>query len=187
MNGEAVTWCHRIVVTRKQNGSPRRTVDVSTLNKRCAPETFSSESSFHLARRVPGESWKTVADVWNGYHYVPLRHSDRHLTTFNTPFDRWRYTRASRGLLSSGDWYIHRFDETIANFQRKDRCIKDTIHWDVELLNHRWRTIDCLILVDRAGVVLNPDTFQFAQHTVDFAGFRIIQRYGLYTPGISGL
>ena len=88
-HGEAVTWCHRMVVTRKQNGSPRRSVDLSPLNKHCARETFSSESPFHLARRVPGESWKTVTDAWNGYHSVPLRDSDRHLTTFITPFGRW--------------------------------------------------------------------------------------------------
>ena len=172
-HGEAVTWCHRMVVTRKQNGSPRRTVDLSPLNKHCARETFSSESPFHLARRVPGESWKTVTDAWNGYHSVPLRDSDRHLTTFITPFGRWRYTRALQGFLSSGDGYNRRFDEIIANFQHKERCIDDTDHWDVELQNHWWRTIDYLILVGRAGVVLNPDKFQFAQRTVDFAGFRI--------------
>ena len=48
------------------------------------------------------------------------------------------------------------------------------MHWDVELLNHWWMTIDYLILVDRAGVVLNPDTFQFAQRTVYIAEFRIL-------------
>ena len=119
-------------------------------------ETFSSASPFHLSKRVPGESWKT-ATAWNGYHYVPLRDSYRHLTTFITPFGIWRYSRAPQGFLSSGDGYNRRFDEIIANFQRKERCIDDTIHWDVELLNHWWRTIDYLILVGRAGVVLNPN------------------------------
>lgn len=33
--GEPVTWCHRMVVTRKHDGSPRRTVDLSPLNKFC--------------------------------------------------------------------------------------------------------------------------------------------------------
>ena len=136
-------------------------------------ETFSNASPFYLSKRVPGESWKTVTDARNGYHSVPLRDSDRHLTTFITPFGIWRYTRAPQGFLSSGDGYNRRFDEIIANFQRKERCIDDTIHWDVELLNHRWRIIDYLILVGRAGIVLNPDTLQFAQRTVDFAGFRI--------------
>jgi hypothetical protein len=42
--GEPVTWCHRMVVTRKHDGSLRRTVDLSPLNKFCKRETFATES-----------------------------------------------------------------------------------------------------------------------------------------------
>ena len=126
--GEPVTWCHRMVVTRKHDGTPRRTVDLSPLNKHCKRETFASESPFHLARRIPKDSWKTVTDAWNGYHSVPLRKSDRHLTTFITPFGRWRYTRAPQGFLSSGDGYNRRFDAILTDFDRKERCVDDTIH-----------------------------------------------------------
>ena len=86
--GEPVDWCHRMVITRKQDGTPRRTVDLSPLNKHCKRETHNAESPFHLARRIPHNTWKTVTDAWNGYHSVPLRESDRHLTTFITPFGR---------------------------------------------------------------------------------------------------
>ncbi len=61
--GEPVTWCHRMVVTRKHDGSPRRTVDLSPLNKFCQRETFATESPFHLARRIPKNTWKTVTDA----------------------------------------------------------------------------------------------------------------------------
>ncbi|KAJ8359136.1 hypothetical protein SKAU_G00156610 [Synaphobranchus kaupii] len=128
--GEPVTWCHRMVVTRKHDGSPRRTVDLSPLNKFCLRETFATESPFHLARRIPKGTWKTVTDAWNGYHSVPLRESDRHLTTFITPFGRWRYTRAPQGFLSSGDGYNRRFDAILSDFERKERCVDDTIHYD---------------------------------------------------------
>ena len=37
--GEPGTWCHRMVVTRKHDGKPRRTVDLSPLNKHCKRET----------------------------------------------------------------------------------------------------------------------------------------------------
>ena len=74
--GVTSTWCHRMVITRKSDGSPRRTVDLSPLNKFCKREVYSSESPFNLARRVPGNTWKTVTDAWNGYHSVPLRESD---------------------------------------------------------------------------------------------------------------
>ena len=82
--GEPVSWCHRMVVTRKHNGTPSRTVDLSPLNKHCKRETFETESPFRLARRVPKGTWKTVSDSWNGYHSVPLRQSDRDLTTIIT-------------------------------------------------------------------------------------------------------
>ena len=64
--GEPVTWCHRMVVTRKHDGSPRRTVDLSPLNKFCRRETYASDTPFHKARRVPGNTWKSVTDAWNG-------------------------------------------------------------------------------------------------------------------------
>ena len=145
--GEPVTWCHRMVVTRKHNGDPRRTVDLSPLNKHCNREIFASESPFHLARKILKGTWKTVTDAWNGYHSVPLRESDRHLTTFITPFGRWRYTRAPQVFLSSGGGYNRRFEAILTDFERKERCVDDTIHYDNDLVEHWWRTIDLLILV----------------------------------------
>ena len=177
--GEPVTWCHRMVVTRKHDGTPRRTVDLSPLNKFCKRETFSAEAPFPLARRVPGKSWKTVIDAWNGYHSIPLREEDRHLTTFITPFGRWRYTRAPQGFLSSGDGYNRRFDAILSDFERKERCVDDVLcHDDHEKLEaHWWRVIDLLITCGKSGIVLNskPGKFQFCQKKVNFAGFRLTE------------
>ena len=36
---EPLEWCARMVVTAKTDGSPRRTVDYSNLNKNCSRET----------------------------------------------------------------------------------------------------------------------------------------------------
>ena len=149
--GEPVSWCHHTVLTKKHNGTPRRTVDLSLLNKHCKRETFLTESPFHLARRVPKGTWETVSDVWNGYHSVPLRQSDRHLTTFITPFGRWRYTRAPQCFLSSGDGYNRRFDAILYDFERKERCVDDNIQYDTDLQTQWWRTIDFLIRVGQAA------------------------------------
>ena len=89
--GEPVEWRHRMMITRKHDGTPRHTVDISRLNKQCKREAHTSESPFHVARRIPANTHKTVTDVWNGYHLVELQESDRHLTTFATPNRLWRY------------------------------------------------------------------------------------------------
>ena len=112
-------------------------------------------------------------DAWNGYHSVPLRESDRHLTTFITPFGRWQYTRAPQGFLSSGDGYNRRFDAILSEFQRKERCVDDTIYYDEDLETHWWRAIDFISITGSYGIVLNPDKFQFAQSGVDIAGFHV--------------
>ena len=155
--GEPVEWCHRMVITRKHDGSPRRTVDLSPLNKHCKRETFSSESPFQLARHVPKGTWK----------------SDRPLTTFITPYGRYRYICAPQGYVSSGDGFNRRLDEVLSDFYSKERCIDDICHFDEDLEDHWWRSTDLLLTLGEAGVIVNPNKFQFAERSVEFAGFRI--------------
>ena len=90
-------WCFREVYTSKANGEPRRTVNYQPLNKWVKRDAFATESPFHIARRIPGHSWKTVSDAWNGYHSVPLHENSRHLTTFITMEGKFRYTRIPQG------------------------------------------------------------------------------------------
>ena len=131
------------------------------------------ESPFQIARRIPNNTWKTVTDAWNGYHSITLQEEDRHLTTFITPFGRFRYKRVPQGYVSSGDGYNRRFDAVLTDIERKERCVDDTVHFDENLEAHWWRTIDILRLVSESGIVLNPAKFQFAQKSVEFAGFRV--------------
>ena len=154
--GEPVIWCHRMVITRKHDGSPHRMVDLSPLNRHCKRETIPSESPFCVARRIPKGAWKTVTDAWNGFHGMLLDEESCPLTTFITPFGRFRYIRAPHGYLSSGDGYNRRLNEVLTDFLRKERCVDDTCHHDEDLEEHWWRTIDLLILLGKSGVVLNP-------------------------------
>ena len=65
------------------------------------------------------------------------------------------------------------FHQVLSIFERKERCIDDTIPYDSNLEQHWWRTIDFLTRVGRASIVLNNDKFQFAERSVDFAEFRV--------------
>ena len=164
-----------MVLTRKHDGKPRRTVNISPLNKFCLRETHPGETPFRCVKRIPRNTWKTVTDAWNGFHSIPLRESDRYLTTFITPWGPWRHKRGIQGYLSTGDAYNRRFDAILADFPRKERVTDDTCHYDPisDLEAHWWRMIDYLTIVGNAGIILNPDKLQFAQREVDFAGFRI--------------
>ena len=98
--GKPVTWCHRMVTAWKKNGKPRRTVDMQVLNKHAVRETHHTQSPFLQATLVPAGTKKTITDAWNGYHSVPIREGDRHLTTFITPWGRYRYKTCPQGCFT---------------------------------------------------------------------------------------
>ena len=54
-------------------GSPRRTVDFKALNNASCRQTHHIKTPFMLASRVPAFQKKSVLDVWNAYHLVPIR------------------------------------------------------------------------------------------------------------------
>ena len=76
-------------------------------------------------------------------------------------------------FFSSRDGYNRCFSAILADFERKERCVDDTIFYDGTLQQHWWKTIEFLAQVRQAGIVPNHDKFQFAKRSIDFAGFYI--------------
>ena len=171
--GEPVTWCHRMVICAKKNGKPRRTIDFQSLNSHATRETHHTQSPFHQARSVPHGKKKTVFDAWNGYHSVPLHPDDRHYTTFITPWGRYRYCTAPQGYIASGDGYSRRYDEVVASFPQKTKCIDDTLLWSDTIYDSFFQAARWLDICGKHGITLNPEKFVFAQDEVEFAGFEI--------------
>ena len=171
--GEPVTWCHRMVICAKKNGTPRRTIDFQPLNIHATRETHHTQSPFHQARSIPQGKKKTVFDAWNGYHSVPLHPEDRHYTTFITPWGRYRYRTAPQGYIASGDGYTRRYDEIISSIPNKTKCVDDTLLWSDTIEESFFQASHWLDICGRHGITLNPEKFTFARDEVEFAGFEI--------------
>ena len=105
-HGETPKFVHKVVYTSKPNGNLRRVVDLSPLNKHCKRELHAMQSHFELARGIPPNTWQSVFDAWNEYHFIELHEDDRHLTTFLSPTGhRYRNQVALQGYASSGNGY----------------------------------------------------------------------------------
>ena len=70
--------------------------------RKATRETHHTQPPFHQARSVPKHTKESVFDAWNGYHSVGLCKEDRALTTFITPWGRYRYMMAPQGCIASG-------------------------------------------------------------------------------------
>lgn len=130
---------------------------------------------------VPPHTKKTTLDAWNGYHSVPLANEAKEATTFITEWGRYRYLRAPQGFHGSGDGYTKRFNDITNDFPRVRRCVDDSILWDSDIATSFWHTMNYITLCANNGIVFNPEKFQFARDTVEFAGF-VVTPEG-YRPG----
>jgi len=171
--GTPTTWCARMITVAKKDGTPRRTVDLQHLNSASVRQTHHTQSPFHQASSVPHNTKKTVCDAWNGYHSIPIREDDRDLTTFITPWGRYRYRTAPQGYLAAGDAYTRRYDEIISEIPNKAKVVDDTILWGSNMAESFFLTCKFLDKCGSNGIILNPKKFTFGRDEVDFAGFTI--------------
>ena len=162
-----------MVVVAKHDGTPRRTVDLQGLNKASVRQTFHTRTPFMLASDVPANTVKSVLDVWNSFHSVPVREEDRDKLTFLTPWGRHRYCVAPQGYLASGDGYTQRFADIAKDISNKRTIIDDTVIWSDNLEDNFKQVCHMLEVCSKAGLIFNSDKFQFGKDTVDFAGLEI--------------
>ena len=173
--GEPIQWCSQMVIVQKKDGSLRRTINYQGLNSQCHRETHHCQAPFLLATQIPANVKKTVFDAVDGYHAIPLHKDSKHLTTFITPWGAYRYCRLPQGFVASADAYTRRYDDLIANFPRKVKCIDDVLLWDKDVETSFFRAWDFLSFCAENGIVLSKKKFKFCQDNIDFAGLRILQ------------
>ena len=96
-------------------------------------------------------------DAWNYYHSVRLAEEDRHLTTFLTPWGRYRYKNLPKGFLAAGDAYTARYDKIVKNFNQRKQCVDDTLLWDKTLEENFRRTCEYLTHCNARGITFNEE------------------------------
>ena len=168
-----VKWCSRMLVTPKTDGTPRRVIDYTTINRHAPRQLHHTRSPYTIAASVPPNQVKTVLDNWHGYHSVPIHPDDQHLTTFITPYGRYMYKTVPQGFISAGDGYTQRMDQIVQGTPNFDHCVDDSILWDVDIETNFHKVCDFLKKCSNAGCVFNPSKFQFAEQQVNFLGFKI--------------
>ena len=72
-------------------------MEFKALNDASVLQTHHTKSPFAFASEVPRGIVKSVLDVWNAYHSVPIRAEDKDKLTFIMPWGRYRYLRAPQG------------------------------------------------------------------------------------------
>ena len=105
---EPTKWCSSFLVVLKPKGGIRPVVGYKGLNKYVVRPIHPFLSARAAVESIPKTSrFFATLDAVKGYWQIRLSDEASRLTTFLTPYGRYRYTRAPMGL-SSGDEFCRR-------------------------------------------------------------------------------
>ena len=93
------------------------------------------------------------------------------MTTFLTPWGRYRYRNLPRGFLAAGDACTARYNEITKDFSQMEKCVDDTLLWDGTLEENFRRTCEYLTHCSARGITFNEK--KFGRMEVEFLGYII--------------
>lgn len=169
-------WCAPIVVAPKKNSDKiRLCVDLTRLNKYVKRERYQSVTPAQAVADIATENAKvfTKLDALKGYHQCPLEKGSQLLTTFITPFGRFKFLRAPFGISSISEHYNRRMDEAFVGLAGYRRIVDDVVIFDSDKEQHEQHVRQFLKRCAERDISLNVEKWSYARSEVDFAGFAL--------------
>lgn len=167
---EPTSWCSPMVAVPKGDGTVRICVDYTSLNESVQREHYQLPLAEEIFVKVKGAKFFTTLDAAAGFWQIPLAPSSSELTTFITPFGRYRFTRLPFGL-SSGPEVFHKvMQEMLRGIEGTDCFIDDVLVWGATSEEHDRRLCQVLSMFRERGVRLQPAKCKFRQSKVTYYG-----------------
>ena len=126
---EPTPWVNSVVTEVKPNGELRVCLDPTDLNKAVLREYHPIPVVEDIVPELKGSDLFTKLDLKDGYWHIKLDEESSYLTTFSTPYGKYRFGRLPFGLRVAQDVFQWKVDETF------DPC-EGTIGISVDITLH---------------------------------------------------
>ena len=167
---EPTDWVNSMVCTKKSDGTLRVCLDPKDLNKaikRCHHKTPTLEE---LTHKLAGATVFSKLDAKNGYWSVELDDSSSLLTTFNTPFGRYRYLRMPFGLVMSQDVFQRKMDQILEECPGTMGIADDVAVFGKNEADHDANLHNLFAIAKKHGLTFNSKKCSIKQQAIRFYG-----------------
>ena len=167
---EPTDWCSGMVVVPKSNGKVRICVDLTKLNESVHRERHPLPAVDQVLAQLAGAKVMSKLDANAGFWQIPLSEESSRLTTFITPFGRYRFHRLPFGISSAPEHFQRRMSEILTGIPGVVCMMDDILVYGATLEEHDKHLREVLQRLQKAGMTLNREKCQFAQTSVRFLG-----------------
>ncbi|MGV0982894.1 MAG: reverse transcriptase family protein, partial [Polynucleobacter sp.] len=129
---------------------------------------------WEVVRTIPkGTTHYAVFDALKGYHQIELDEESRALTSFMTPFGRYRYVRLPMGYAPAGDVFTLRYGNAVDIAVDGRRATEDTLLRGQTFKELIENTEEFIRTCAENKITLNVKKIQWNQPEVLFGGFML--------------
>lgn len=175
---EPTDWVNSLVIAQKGDGSLRLCLDPKDLNEYIQREQFVIPTFEQISASLGGKKFFTILDQKDSYWQIKLDKKSSYLTTFNTPFGRFRFLRMPFGINSASEILQKRTFETFGDISGVFCLSDDTL---IAASNEEEHDKILNQVIQRArdkGVKFNPKKIQLKKRQVKYMG-RLISAEGI--------
>ena len=120
-------WVNSLVVVEKPGGKLRICLDPRGLNEAIKRPHYPMPTLDNALSKMAGAKYFSKLDAKSGYWQMKLNEESSYLTTFNTPFGRYRFCRLPFGIVSSQDEFQRKMDEIFEDIPGTTPLVDDVI------------------------------------------------------------
>ena len=164
-------WISSMVVTTKRNGKVRLCIDSKALNNALKRSHYPLPSIEDVLPLLSDAKLFTVLDARNGFWHVQLDTDSSYLTTFSTPWSRYRWLRMPFEITSAPEEFQRRMDITLGGLDGTKAIADDILVFGTGSTqgeaekSHDERLTAVLYRCRQKGVRLNKDKMQLNNKT----------------------
>ena len=169
-------WVSSLVVVPKKDSKLRICLDPRDLNAAIQREHYQLPTIEDIASRLSGAKVFTVLDVKQGFWHIPLEEQGSYMTTFNSPFGRYRWLRMPFGISSAPEVFQRNMHQLIEDLDGIEVIADDFLVYgkgnsnEEAIADHDKNLQAFLQRCEDCNVVLSADKIQLRQTEVPFIG-----------------
>lgn len=168
--GEPTAWVNSLIYREKANGRLRLCLDPKDLNRAIQREHYITPTLEEILPKLSGARYFSILDAKCGYWNIKLDKESSYLTTFNTPYGRYRFLRMPFGLKMSQDIFQMKIDQTFEGCSGVIGISDDIIVFGKDEAEHDSNLLKMIQQCRNTGLKLNPDKCKIKQKEIKFYG-----------------
>ena len=170
---EPTDWISSFVIAPKKNGDIRICLAPQDLNRAIKRQHYKLPTREEIMANFAGAKVFSKLDASQGFYQIKLSEENSYLTTFITPFGRYRYLRMPFGISSAPEAYHQQINEMFQGIPNVDTSMDDIIVWGDSHTAHFNSLKQVLKIANENNLKLNKDKCEIAVKELTFLGDRL--------------